>query len=60
MRSRGGRGGSREHSVPTTASPPASKVRHPNQFLPDRSKSILWMLNSGDTRPKISLQAAET
>eukprot|EP00983_Pelagomonas_calceolata_P062158 1147154-Pelagomonas_calceolata.AAC.6 len=34
LRSREGRGESREHSTPVTATPPAFKVRHPSQLLP--------------------------
>eukprot|EP00983_Pelagomonas_calceolata_P115615 1160218-Pelagomonas_calceolata.AAC.9 len=33
LRSRGGRGGDREHSVPATATPSAPKVCHPSQLL---------------------------
>eukprot|EP00983_Pelagomonas_calceolata_P069829 1150521-Pelagomonas_calceolata.AAC.6 len=33
LRSRGGRGGNREHSAPATATPPAYEVRHPSQLL---------------------------
>eukprot|EP00983_Pelagomonas_calceolata_P022179 697078-Pelagomonas_calceolata.AAC.1 len=34
LRSRGGRGGNREHSAQATATPPTSKIRHPSQLLP--------------------------
>eukprot|EP00983_Pelagomonas_calceolata_P068149 1149779-Pelagomonas_calceolata.AAC.1 len=33
LRSRGGNRGNREHSMPATATPPASNVRHPCQHL---------------------------
>eukprot|EP00983_Pelagomonas_calceolata_P013206 421716-Pelagomonas_calceolata.AAC.1 len=36
FRSRGGRGGNREHSAPATATPPTSEVRHPSQLLPEQ------------------------
>eukprot|EP00983_Pelagomonas_calceolata_P044408 1139285-Pelagomonas_calceolata.AAC.3 len=34
-RSRGRCGGNRELSTPATATPPASRVRHPSQLLPE-------------------------
>eukprot|EP00983_Pelagomonas_calceolata_P121780 1160832-Pelagomonas_calceolata.AAC.2 len=35
LRSRWGQGGNRDHQVPATATPPASKVCHPSQLLPE-------------------------
>eukprot|EP00983_Pelagomonas_calceolata_P084366 1156351-Pelagomonas_calceolata.AAC.2 len=36
LRSRGGHGVTREHSAPATATPPAYKILHPSQLLPDQ------------------------
>eukprot|EP00983_Pelagomonas_calceolata_P079403 1154649-Pelagomonas_calceolata.AAC.1 len=41
LRSRGGRGGNREHSAPAKATPPPSKVRHPSQLLPEQKHAHL-------------------
>eukprot|EP00983_Pelagomonas_calceolata_P022378 703884-Pelagomonas_calceolata.AAC.1 len=55
LRSRGGRGGNREHSAPATATPPTSKARHPSQLLPEqRHISILWRSNTVWTPVKTS------
>eukprot|EP00983_Pelagomonas_calceolata_P035870 1122679-Pelagomonas_calceolata.AAC.1 len=46
LRSRWGRGGSREHSAPATATPPTSKVRHLSQLLPEQRHAhnvCLWV-----------------
>eukprot|EP00983_Pelagomonas_calceolata_P090614 1157443-Pelagomonas_calceolata.AAC.1 len=56
----GERGGNGVHSVPAPATPPASQVRHPSQFLPEQ-KHI--HLAGGEffeeTRPKNKLEASK-
>eukprot|EP00983_Pelagomonas_calceolata_P074140 1152432-Pelagomonas_calceolata.AAC.2 len=59
-RSRGGRRGNREHSAPATAAPPASKVRHPSQLLPEQRHVQLVEVNyCEDTRPNNQLEASK-
>eukprot|EP00983_Pelagomonas_calceolata_P054603 1143766-Pelagomonas_calceolata.AAC.2 len=36
LRSRGGRGGKREHSAAATATPPAAEIPQPSQLLPEQ------------------------
>eukprot|EP00983_Pelagomonas_calceolata_P080688 1155250-Pelagomonas_calceolata.AAC.2 len=50
LRSRRGRGGNREHSAPTTATPPTSKVRHPSQ--------LQEVKHCEDTRPNDQLETS--
>eukprot|EP00983_Pelagomonas_calceolata_P062513 1147332-Pelagomonas_calceolata.AAC.2 len=57
LRSRGGQG---EDSAPATATPPASKVRHPSQLLPEqRHVHLLEVKYCEDTRPKNQLEASK-
>eukprot|EP00983_Pelagomonas_calceolata_P038555 1136832-Pelagomonas_calceolata.AAC.1 len=58
--SRGGRGGNSEHSVQATATPPASKVRHPSQLLPGQKHiQLVEVKYCEDTRPKNQLEASK-
>eukprot|EP00983_Pelagomonas_calceolata_P085711 1156613-Pelagomonas_calceolata.AAC.6 len=60
LRSRGGRGGNREHSAPATVTPPASKVRHPSQLLPEqRDIHLVEVKYCEDSRPKNQLEASK-
>eukprot|EP00983_Pelagomonas_calceolata_P069870 1150545-Pelagomonas_calceolata.AAC.1 len=60
LRSRGGRRGNREHSVPATATPPALKVRHPRQLLPEQRNILLSESKyCKDARPKNQLEASK-
>eukprot|EP00983_Pelagomonas_calceolata_P126985 1161354-Pelagomonas_calceolata.AAC.11 len=57
LRSRGGHVGNREHSAPATGTPPTSKVRHPNQLLPEqRHVHFVDFKYCEDTGPRISLR----
>eukprot|EP00983_Pelagomonas_calceolata_P078665 1154334-Pelagomonas_calceolata.AAC.1 len=50
----------REHSAPATASPPAFKVRHPNQILPGQRHIHLEEANYCEgTRSKNQLEASK-
>eukprot|EP00983_Pelagomonas_calceolata_P103474 1158916-Pelagomonas_calceolata.AAC.22 len=56
LKSRGGYKGNREHSAPATATPPASKARHPSQLLSkQRHIHLVEIKYCGDTRPKNQL-----
>eukprot|EP00983_Pelagomonas_calceolata_P038423 1136796-Pelagomonas_calceolata.AAC.2 len=55
LRSRGGRGGNREHSAPATASSPTSKVRHLSQLPPEQTHH-LEVKYCEDTRPNLALK----
>eukprot|EP00983_Pelagomonas_calceolata_P049910 1141702-Pelagomonas_calceolata.AAC.2 len=60
LRSSDGCGGDREHSAPATATPPASKVRHPSQLLPEQRRiHLVEVKHCEDTRPKNQLQASK-
>eukprot|EP00983_Pelagomonas_calceolata_P124971 1161167-Pelagomonas_calceolata.AAC.1 len=59
LRSRGGRGGNREHSAPATASSPTSKVRHPSKLPPEQRHVHLEVKYCKDTRPKNQLEACK-
>eukprot|EP00983_Pelagomonas_calceolata_P020514 646185-Pelagomonas_calceolata.AAC.1 len=60
LRSRGGRGGNREHLAPATATPPTSKVRHPSQLLPgQRHVHFVVVKYCEDTRLKNQLEASK-
>eukprot|EP00983_Pelagomonas_calceolata_P079789 1154868-Pelagomonas_calceolata.AAC.10 len=63
LRSRGGHGGSREHSAPATATPLNSKVRHPSQLqevLPEqRNVHLAEVKYFEGTRPKDQLEASK-
>eukprot|EP00983_Pelagomonas_calceolata_P000599 21082-Pelagomonas_calceolata.AAC.1 len=60
LKSRGGRGGSREHSASATASPPAFKVHYPSQLLPEqRHAHLVEVKYCEDTRPENQLEASK-
>eukprot|EP00983_Pelagomonas_calceolata_P039717 1137308-Pelagomonas_calceolata.AAC.2 len=60
LRSRGGRGENREHSVPAIVTTPASKARHPSQLLPgQRHVHLVEVKYCGVTRPKNQLEASK-
>eukprot|EP00983_Pelagomonas_calceolata_P060460 1146369-Pelagomonas_calceolata.AAC.1 len=60
LRSRGGCGGDRERSAPATATPLASKARHPSQLLPgQRNIHLVEVKHCEDTRPKNQLEASK-
>eukprot|EP00983_Pelagomonas_calceolata_P028175 882608-Pelagomonas_calceolata.AAC.2 len=60
LRCKGRREGNREHSAPATATPPASKVRHPSQLLlGQRHIHLVEVKLYEDTRPKNQLEASQ-